>query len=95
MRPLLKDGSIINVCPAERYAPGDVVAYRYENKNYVHRIKRIENNRIFILDDVNITDGHWIRKSDIMGKVPGILRAGKSGLVWNIFARNFYSLFRK
>ncbi|MFC2061568.1 S24/S26 family peptidase, partial [Elusimicrobiota bacterium] len=96
MRPVLKEGDIVPVNEDKKdYHSGDVVAYRIKDKNYIHRILKREGEYYLMKDDANLSDGHWVGKSDIMGKVDGGLFSGTAGRIWGLFIRKFYYLARK
>lgn len=95
MRPFLKGGEIAAVVKDSRYSPGDIVAYNIDKKCYIHRILKKKDKSYFIRDDVSILDGHWIKESNILGKVSGVPFYGTPGKLWNVCIRNFYSIMRR
>lgn len=71
MIPYLRRGDTVCVVDSERYEVGDVIAYAHWEKTItVHRIVRIDNDRIYTKGDHNSTeDCYYLTKENIVGKV--------------------------
>lgn len=71
MFPYLQRGDEVFVVDSEHYEVGDVIAYAHWEKSItIHRIVRIENNKIYTKGDNNPTeDEYYITKDEIVGKV--------------------------
>ena len=81
MSPFIKDGDIVTLKPYSAHdliKPGDIAAVHRGNKKIiVHRITRIDGEKILLKGDNCIEfDGHFI-KENIMGIVTNIERNGK------------------
>jgi hypothetical protein len=76
MAPLITDGARLQVAPARRYYPGDVIVCRAVNGRYrVHRLlgsARWRGRRVFVTRGDNSTqvDGR-VGAGDLLGKVCG------------------------
>lgn len=96
MRPFLKDGRdkavLKAVCPTEKLHNGDVVLAEIKTGVYVlHRIISIEQNRVILLGDGNITPEHC-QKDNIKAIATGFYRKRHttpdytSGHKWKIYS---------
>lgn len=53
---------------------GDIVVFKYQNRCYIKRIRKVKNSKHFLIGD-NIKDSldskkmGWIERKDIIGKV--------------------------
>lgn len=77
MHPLLRDGLddvILHPCKREELRPMDVVLFRYKGKHLLHRIIRIDGNRLYIQGDGSIAAKEECLCSDVVGKVMTIVR---------------------
>ncbi len=51
MSPTIEDGDIVEVYPYFPYCTGDVIAFKQGQKCYIKRLKRVDNNRLWVESD--------------------------------------------
>ena len=77
MKPLFNDGDIVLITKGigfrgegrETIKKGDCVAYDFNGQNLLHRVVGFTGNGIWVQDDAGITEKHFIRFENIIGKV--------------------------
>lgn len=94
MRPLLKSGKYILVKRAPYYKPGDIICYRRNGKNYIHRIIKHRKNIFTVVDDAGVCDYHRIKLKNIVGKATGKWNAGILGVLYCLFTRIIFKIGR-
>lgn len=100
MFPLLKDGKdkvILHPCSADELSPMDVILFRYNGKHLLHRILKIEGDKLIIQGDGSYIAKEQCTIKDVVGKVQTIIRpSGKSISVnswrWKLPSRLWLSL---
>lgn len=96
MRPLIKNNEFVIVKKDDIINIGDTIAYKLENKFFIHRVFWIKNQNVLLKDDTNSVKFHWIKKENIIGKIlckP--FSRGFVGLLYSIFLNFIFLLFRK
>lgn len=81
MRPLLRDGRSVvllrpypgNV-PDRELRPGDVVLFRHGRQHVLHRIERIEGDRLTLAGDGNCRIREECNRGDVAGVMVGRVR---------------------
>lgn len=68
MFPFLKDGFCFVDSKTRVFRKGDMVLYRFMDRLYIHRIYKIDGNKVGLSNDDNLPF-HVIDKSAIYGKV--------------------------
>ena len=87
MYPTLLPGDELVVVKSYRLHIGDIIGYRLENRNMIHRIVKINHDMIYTKGDNNlIIDLHPITKKNIIGKLIKVRRRGKTITINNGFA---------
>lgn len=95
MRPLLKDGDFCLIQPPEKkLRVGDIVLYSCYGKNFLHRIVKIEDGYIVVLDDCGICQPVKIPYKLVIGVYRNLL-SGFIGYIYHIIVRQLFILFRK
>lgn len=94
MRPLLKDGEIIFVKETKKIFVGDIVLYHLNNKKYLHRVVKIEGDKLTVCDDVGITSETKISYSNVLGIYRTIF-SGLIGFLYHKIVRFMYLNFRR
>lgn len=77
MYPLLRDrldDVVVYPCKCEELHSMDVVLFRYRGKHLLHRIIKIEGNRLYIQGDGSIVAKEECPYSDVIGKVKAVIR---------------------
>ena len=77
MFPLLRDGRddvVLCPCTREELCPMDVVLFRYKGKHLLHRIIRIDGDRLYIQGDGSVVAKEECLCSDVVGKVQAVVR---------------------
>lgn len=77
MFPLLRNGLddvILYPCKNEELQPMDVVLFRYKGKHLLHRIIKIDGNRLYMQGDGSIMAKEECLYSDVVGKLKEIVR---------------------
>lgn len=77
MFPLLwddRDDVLLSPFSADELRPMDVVLFRYRDNHVLHRIQRIEGDRLFIQGDGSFVAKEECDKPDVVGKVTQIIR---------------------
>ena len=77
MYPLLRDGRddvVLCPCAGEELRPMDVVLFRYKGKHLLHRIMRIDGDRLYIQGDGSVVAREECLYSDVVGKVQAVVR---------------------
>lgn len=95
MYPLLRDGLddvILYPCKSEELRPMDVVLFRYKGKHLLHRIIRIDGNRLYLQGDGSIAAKEECLDSDVVGKVEEIVRPSGRTVSLNSWQWRFPSL---
>lgn len=112
MRPFLRDGiDEVELAPVDRVAlrKGMVVLFRYQGRHVLHRVRRIDSDRLVIKGDGNYRIEETVTRGDVVCNVSRIYRNGREIVYgsprWRILTarsltvktlRNIYhSLFRK
>lgn len=98
MRPLLNSGEIViveSVLP-KKLSPGDCIAYKINDKLYLHRLIAIQDGYLTVIDDTNTVGKIRIPVSSFLGKIVDkrILLYGKIGLVFSYFTNLIFRTFR-
>ena len=78
MFPLLcneRDEVLLTPCTADELHPMDVVLFRYRDNHVLHRIHRIEGDRLFIQGDGSFVAKEECDRKDVIGKVTQIIRS--------------------
>ena len=82
MLPLLRNGKddvVLYPCKREELRPFDVVLFRYKGLHVLHRIIRIEGERLYLRGDGSIVAKEECAYSDVVGKVQQVIRpSGKT-----------------
>ncbi len=89
MRPLIKDGSIIEVLPLKKVYCGDIVLYRTEYGNFLHRIIKFSSEKILVCDDIGITYPTEVSFNQIIGVYPTVFN-GTLGILYHYFVRTVF-----
>ncbi len=77
MRPLLRDGDLLEVSPHGAPRIGELVLLRCKDFGVVHRVLLRRGERYLIKGDaMGALDG-WFPRSALLGRVVGIERAGR------------------
>ena len=95
MFPLLRDGLddvILYPCKKEELRPMDVVLFRYKGKHLLHRIIKIDGNRLYMQGDGSIIAKEECLCSDVVGKVREIVRPSGRIVCLNSWGWRFFSL---
>ena len=77
MFPLLwneRDEVLLSPCTADELQPMDVVLFRYRDNHVLHRIHRIEGDRLFIQGDGSFVAKEECDRKDVVGKVTHVIR---------------------
>jgi nickel-type superoxide dismutase maturation protease len=75
MAPKLRPGQLIVATKLIRkLRPGQVVIVERDNKEFIKRIERIENDQVFVIGDnlqVSTDSRHfgWLKRDEIVGRV--------------------------
>ncbi len=93
MRPILKDEDIIFVLPYKKIKLGDIVLYRTEYGNFLHRVIKISSEKITVCDDAGIASPLEISLDQVIGVYPTIF-SGILGLLYHFFIRNVFIVCR-
>ncbi|MDI6642352.1 MAG: S24/S26 family peptidase [Elusimicrobiota bacterium] len=98
MRPLINSGEIVyieRVSPGE-ISPGDCIAYKVNDKLYLHRLISIQDIYLTVIDDANIVGKIKIPLGSFIGKMVDkrILLHGYIGLAFSYFANLVFRIFR-
>lgn len=77
MYPLLRDGLdeiILHPCRKEELRQMDIVLFRYGDRHLLHRIIRIDGDRLYMQGDGCIAAAEECLCSDVVGKVEAVVR---------------------
>ena len=77
MFPLLwneRDEVLLTPFSADELQPMDVVLFRYRDNHVLHRILRIEGDRLFIQGDGSFVAKEECDRKDVVGKVTHVIR---------------------
>lgn len=90
MYPLLRNGLdevILYPCKNEELQPMDVVLFRHKGKHLLHRIIKIDGNRLYMQGDGSIIAKEECFYSDVIGKVMEVVRS--SGRIVSLNSREW------
>lgn len=93
MRPLIKDGYIVEILPKKKVTCGDIVLYRTEYGNFLHRIIKLHSNKIVVCDDTGVTCPIEISPEQIIGVYPTIFNRFL-GILYHYCVKHFFILGR-
>ena len=77
MFPLLwneRDEVLLSPFSADELQPMDVVLFRYRDNHVLHRIQRIEGERLFIQGDGSFVAKEECNRADVVGNVTHVIR---------------------
>ena len=77
MYPLLRNGRdevLLAPFSADELQPMDVVLFRYKGAHLLHRIQRIEGDRLYIQGDGTFVAKEECNRADVVGKVTHVIR---------------------
>jgi hypothetical protein len=80
MRPFLRDGrDAVRLVPTDAAAlrTGMVVLFRYRGRHVLHRIRRIEGNRLTIKGDGNYCTTEHTTRGEVAAVVRSVIRGGR------------------
>lgn len=87
MFPTLLPGDEIVSIESSIISVGDIVSYKIENKSILHRVTKIEDEKIYTKGDNNLkVDNYSIKKENIIGKLTQVRRKNKIHKIRNGFA---------
>ncbi len=70
MRPLFKEGDFVLVKQIYPFhSVGDCIVYNYQGKTLLHRVIGVQDGGVFVQDDGQIADKHFVPSKNIIGKV--------------------------
>ena len=79
MYPLLRSGKddvVLHPCTKEELQPMDIILFRFNGRHLLHRIIRIDGERLHIQGDGSIAATEECLKGDVIGKVHEVIRPG-------------------
>lgn len=94
MYPLLRNGLddvILYPCKNEELQPMDVILFRYKGKHLLHRIIKIDGNRLTMQGDGSIVTKEECLYSDVIGKIKAIVRPSGKIIFLNSWQWQFLS----
>jgi len=94
MYPLLRNGLdevILYTCKNKELKPMDIVLFRYKGKYLLHRIIKIDGNRLSMQGDGSIVAKEECLYSDVIGKVKAIVRPSGRIISLNSWQWRFFS----
>lgn len=94
MYPLLRNGLddvILYPCKNEELQPMDVILFRYKGKHLLHRIIKIDGNRLTMQGDGSIVTKEECLYSDVIGKIKAIVRPSGKIISLNSWQWQFLS----
>ncbi|MFN3966403.1 MAG: S24 family peptidase [Endomicrobiia bacterium] len=94
MRPLIKNSQYLFIIPQKKIKRGDLVLYRVEDKNFLHRVKEVKKDKVVFIDDTGIISSVEVSLDNVVGIYPTVL-SGWVGYIYSFFSRNVFSLLRK
>ena len=95
MRPIVKNGDIIFIRKKNNYRIGDIVLYKINRQQFLHRITKVlSDKRYIICDDTGITKSVEITEDNILGFYPTVF-SGLLGFVYHKVVRIIFCIGRK
>ena len=96
MRPAIKNNQPVWVefLAFDRFRRGDMVLYKKEGFDYIHRILSTEPAHLIVSSDSCVTDPHPVFPDEIIGRPISLLN-GFVGMVWGSFFRFLFGLKSK
>lgn len=82
MRPFLRDGETVTIVPVTddtSLKEGMIILARTEKGIVImHRIFRMEGDRILMKGDGNILQTEWVKRGDVLGMAESVCRQGRA-----------------
>lgn len=94
MRPLIKSSEYVFILPKKKVGRGDLVLYRFDDKNFLHRVKEVKKDKVILIDDTCIISPVEISLDSVVGIYPTVL-SGWAGYIYSFILRNIFSFLRK
>lgn len=91
MRPFLRDGEMVTIVPVSddsNLKKGTIILAKTEKDTVMmHRIFRMEGNRILMKGDGNILQTEWVQRGDVLGIAENVCRQGRDVSLYTPFRR--------
>jgi hypothetical protein len=94
MRPLIKNGDFVMIeTGVKQYHPGDAVLYELAGQKFIHRISKIHDGHITIIDDAGVIFEHQIPISCLIGRQVTFIN-GQIGVIYNKTIKIAYFIYK-